>query len=274
MGLLTTAALVLAALLATVVALVAIGLKVTPRPFAAYPQKTPALQWVALPEGLPAPVARFYQVVYGDQLPVITSAVITGRGSARVAGIRFPARMRFTHIAGQGYRHYIETTLFGYPVMKVNEWYLDGRSRLELPMGVVEDEPKVDAAANLGLWAESLALPSIFLTDSRIRWEPVDENHARLFVPLGDGEDQFLVRFDPETGLVRYMEAMRWKEAASEQKRLWRAEAVSWERIDGVLLPVRQAATWADEKDAWLVAVVEEVVYNVDVTSYIRARGE
>ena len=103
---------------------------------------------------------------------MIKSVVITGRGSLRFRGISFPARLRFTHDAGQGYRHYIETTIFGYPLMKVNEWYLDGKSRMELPVGVIESEPKVDMAANLGLWGESVWLPSIFVTDPRVRWEP------------------------------------------------------------------------------------------------------
>lgn len=82
-------------------------------------------------------------------------------------GVRFPARFRFTHTAGQGYRHYIEAALFGLPVLRVNETYLDGRARLELPFGVVENEPKIDSAANLGLWAESIWLPSIRVTDPR-----------------------------------------------------------------------------------------------------------
>ena len=43
--------------------------------------------------------------------------------------------------------------------MVVNETYLDGKSRLELPFGVIEDEPKADQAANLGLWGESAWLP-------------------------------------------------------------------------------------------------------------------
>jgi hypothetical protein len=54
---------------------------------------------------------------------------------------------RFTYLAGQGYHHYIETTVFGYPVMKVNEWYLDNKACMELPVGVVENEPKIDQAA-------------------------------------------------------------------------------------------------------------------------------
>lgn len=162
-----------------------IGLRVKPKSFPAYPGQTPSLDTVELPADLPAPVARYYKVTIGDRIPVIESAVITGRATVRFTGIRFPARFRFTHIAGQNYRHYIEATIFGYPILKVNEHYLDGKSRLELPFGVVENEPKVDMAANLGLWAESIWLPTVFITDPRVRWEAIDDTAARLVVPFG-----------------------------------------------------------------------------------------
>ena len=105
----------------------------------------------------------------GDRLPTIESAVITGRGQLTFGGITFPARLRFTHVAGKDYRHYIETTWFGRPVLRVDEWYLDGRLRMELPFGVVENEPKVDMAANLALWGESVWLPSILAADPLVR---------------------------------------------------------------------------------------------------------
>ena len=87
--------------------------------------------------------------------------MITGRAEMRIAGITFPARYRFIHDAGKGYRHYIEATFFGLPLMKVNEHFLDGNARLELPFGVTEGEPKVNQGANLALWAESMWLPRI-----------------------------------------------------------------------------------------------------------------
>ena len=128
-----------------------LGLQVEPKPFPAYPEQTPTLEPIDLPADLPAPVARYYKTIIGDQVPVIETAVITGRGRLRIKEITFPARFRFTYGAGQSYRHYIEATIFGYPMMKVNESYLDGKARTELPIGVIENEPKIDMAANLGL---------------------------------------------------------------------------------------------------------------------------
>jgi len=250
-----------------------LGLQISSKPFPAYPEQTPALNTIELPTGLPAPVARYYKTISGDQIPVIESAVITGRGRLRIKGISFPARFRFTHIAGQGYRHYIEATVFGYPVMKVNEWYLDGKARMELPVGVIENEPKIDMAANLALWGEAIWLPSVLIADPRARWEAIDDTTARLVVPFGEEEDTFTVAFDPQTGLIRTMEAMRWKEPTSEAKALWINEPLGWQSFHGVMIPSPAATTWLDEGTPWAVWTIEDVAYNVDVSEYVRARG-
>jgi hypothetical protein len=231
------------------------------------------LDKVDLPDGLPAPVDRFYRTIAGDQVPVIHSAVLTGRGTARFMGVTFPTRLRFTHDAGQGYRHYMESTIFGVPLMKVNEWYLDGKGRLELPVGVVEGEPQVDMAANLGLWAESVAMPSLYLTDPRVRWEAIDDQTARLVVPFGEEEDVFTVSFDPETHLITRMEAMRWQNPGDEEKVRWWGEMLTWQTVHGVLTPTSMSVTWETEGTPWLIMELEEVVYNVDVDAYVRDRG-
>jgi hypothetical protein len=250
-----------------------LGLRVEPAPFAPYPERTPDLDTVPLPDGLPAPVERFYRTVYGERVPVIESAVFGGPASIRQFGIPFNGRYRFVHEAGQGYRHYIEVTLFGMPPMKINEWYLDGDARLELPVGVVENEPKVDQAANLGLWGEALAYPAIYITDPRVRWEAVDELTARLIVPFGDGEESVTVSFDPDTGLIRTMEAMRWKKPEDTAKTPWRGEVRNWQRVDGQWSAGTLAVTWLDDGTPWAVFTIDDLVHNVDVSTYIRKRG-
>lgn len=250
-----------------------IGLQRWPQSFAPYPDETPPLDFIDLPDDLPAPVARYYRATVGERLPVITSAVISGRAWMRFGPVAMKGRYRFIHEAGQNYRHYIEACWFGIPIMRVNERYLDGVSRMELPFGVTEGEPNINQAANLGLWAESIWLPSVFITDDRARWEAVDETTATLIVPFADGEERFTVRFDAATGLLVSLEAMRFKEAGDEQKIRWLNEVGGWTTLNGIQIPSPGIVTWEDDGTPWARFRVEEVVYNADVSQYARARG-
>jgi hypothetical protein len=250
-----------------------LGLRIPSAPFPAWPERAAAPATVPIPAGLPAPVERFYRTLYGDGVPVVETAVATGRGELRVSGLRLPARYRFTHRAGRDYHHYFETTVYGWPILKVNEYYLDGHARMELPGGVVENDARTDQAANLALWAEAMCFPSLYLTDARVRWEPIDAQTARLVVPFGADEDAFTARFDPATGRLASLEALRWKAPDSAAPTGWRAEAGAWATFDGHWLPSKLALTWADDNAPWATFTVEDAAYNVDVTASLQARG-
>lgn len=266
----------IAVAIAAVAGIVWLGLRVRPKSFPAYVVPVPPLDTVEIPTGLPDTAERFARASLGEQAPVIHSAVISGRGWLRLNGIRFPARWRFVYQAGEAYRHYIEATLFGQPVMKVNEYYLDGHGRMELPFGVIEGEEKVDLAANLGLWAEAVWMPAVWFTDPRVTWEAVDDHTARLTVPFGavtrDTPEAFTVWFDPDTGLLKRMYTLRYRDTEDERKG-WINDVQAWTNAGGMLIPSRVTITWEDQGEPWFSLEVEEAVYNVDVDEYIRAKG-
>jgi hypothetical protein len=208
-----------------------------------------------LPAGLPAPVEHFYRQTYGVRVPVIHSAVISGRGPIRLFGITFPMRFRFSHEAGGNFRSYIEVTAFGMPIMKVNEYYVHGKTRMETPGGVQEGSAKLDQGGNVRLWAEWVSwLPAMLLSEPRVHWAPIDDETALLVVPFGNGQERLIVRFDAATGTMRYVEAMRYKSADAPDKTLW---------VSGV---------WLGEQP-WATFDIEEIVYNVPVDTSMTAKG-
>jgi hypothetical protein len=252
-----------------------LGFQVQPAPFPDYPEASAsAIATMPLPAGLPAPVDRFYRKVYGETIPVITSAVLTGRARIRPnMPFEMPARYRFTHVAGMDYRHYIEACWFGMPILKVDERYVDGRSLAEIPLVGNDSGPKVEWSANQGMWAESWSFPALFVTDSRVKWLPLDDDTAILDLPFKETRQQFVVRFDPSTGLPTWTETMRYHGSTSPEKTLWMTNAVAWEELDGALTNTVGTATWMDDGKPWATFTLEDARFNVDVSAYVRAKG-
>jgi len=252
-----------------------LGLNLKPSPFPAYPTRTPSsLETVPLPAGLPAPVERFYRTVFGEQVPLIKSVVMTGRAVIKpVMNIPLQARFVFVHDVGHTYRHYFEATFFNLPMMKVNEGIVDGESFFESPTGSIHNDPNTNQGANLALFAEAIWFPSLYVTDPRIHWAPVDDDTALLSVPYLDGEESILVRFNPESGLIDLIEAMRYRNPGDANKILWLPQTAPGQTLPDSKLPATGAITWLDQGKPWAIFTIEDIVYNVDVSEYIRQRG-
>lgn len=252
-----------------------IGLEVQPHPFPPFPTQSQALHTVPLPSGLPAPVERFYKNLYGEEIPLIETAVLMGRGTLKpFMNIPVPARFVFVHNAGKDYRHTFEATLFGIPLLKVNEGYIDGASFFETPLASFTNNPKANQGANLSLWAEAIWFPSIWVTDPRVHWDAIDNNAALLYVPFENDEENFLVRFNPETGLIDTMETMRYRDTTGDPpKILWILQneyRQSTSKGNGVSIG---SAMWLDQGSPWAYFAVEDLIFNTDVSTFIGQKG-
>jgi hypothetical protein len=249
-----------------------LGLRVQSPAFPTVDQTRMATSTIPIPTGLPAPVERFARAVYGDALPQAQTAQISGRASVTVNGITMPARFRFSYDMTRGHYHEIQVTWFALPVMGIHERYLDGHAILDIPIiGRVENDPPTDAASRQGFWAELLAwAPALVIGDPRVRWETIDNSSARMLIPGADVTDAFTVQFDPTTGYIAELRAMRYSDGG--QRRRWQPTALAWRELNGVPTMVRSSITWDDDAP-WVVWDVEDVVFGADVAARLERFG-
>jgi hypothetical protein len=101
----------------------------------------------------------------------------------------------------------------------------------------------------------------------------VDEQTALLVVPFEESQETYVVRFDPQSGLIRWFESMRYQRPDSQNKVLWLNQALAWEMLNGTLTNTTGSAIWMDNGKPWAVFHVEEIRFNVDVSETIRTQG-
>jgi len=229
--------------------------------------------FVESPANLPPPVARYVDAAFGEEIPVIESALIVGRADLTFNGVTVPGRFKMYHDAGEAYYHYMQVAWFSIPVLTVHERFLDGSAVLDLPGNRVEDEPTIDAAANQGMWAESIWLPSIYFTDDRVQWVAVDDVTTRLIVPNAPEEESFTLRFDPETGLMTELSTYRYRDPGDTERLLWTNRMLEWGEFNGVMIPTVSETQWGDQDSPWAVWRVEAAIYNLDVSERMAQFG-
>jgi hypothetical protein len=241
-----------------------LGFQIKPRPFPAQSRRH-YLGTIDLPPDLPEPVRRYYLTAFGAHIPRVETLVVWARARIR-RGLWLPLRSWVAHVPGYDFRRYMEVTWFGLPVMKVIDEYIHCRGMTKVGKQEATGE-YINQAANLILWAEAAAMPSLLISDPRVRWEAIDANSARLIVPFENQEDALTARFDSQTGLISRMEAMRHKNGP--EKVLWLVDFLDWGHFHDALLPTQISITWADDGTAWSYWDWEAFEWNVDIADYI-----
>ena len=248
-----------------------LGLRVKPAPFPPHPERTPALGTADLPSDLPEPVRRHFRATLGAQVPRIGSAVVWGRAEFKVGRLWTPMRFKGNYVPGREFRRDMEITWFGLPILRGSDAYLGGKGSLEITglLNMSSRGENFDQGQNLAMWAEApFTTPSVLVLDPRVRWEPIDAHTARLIVPFGEQEETLRVEFDPETGLMRSVSGMRYRDH-EKTKTPWRGEFSEWRTLHGIKVPHRNVAIWADEGGPYGIFRIEGTEYNVDISGKI-----
>jgi hypothetical protein len=230
---------------------------------------------IPIPIDLPAPVQRFARAVYGDSLPEVQSAVVLGRAQLAPMGFPMPTRFRFYyHAVTSSHYHDIQVTWFNLTFMRIHERNQEGHVSLDLSiLGQVDDAPRTNRAGIQGYWGEVLAwVPSIALTDPRVRWEAVDDTTAHLYLPGLDDVEAFTVRFDGDTALITEVETMRYQSEENAERWRWFNRILEWGTVNGLRVPIRSQTQWNDNTP-WATWEVEQVVQNVDVSARMAQFG-
>jgi hypothetical protein len=203
-----------------------LGLRVKPAPFPPHPEGTPELDTSELPSELPEPVRRHYWATLSEKVPVIESAVVWGRADFKVGGLWTRMRFKGYYITGREFRRDMEITWFSLPVLRGSDAYLGREGSLEIT-GLVNTSSRgenFDQGQNLAMWAEApFTTPSVLVLDPRLRWAPIDAHTARLVVPFGEREETLRAEFDPDSGFMRSMSSMRYRNH-EKTKTPWRGE--------------------------------------------------
>jgi hypothetical protein len=135
-------------------------------------------------------------------------------------------------------------------------------------VGKADTGAQIDQGSNMILFAEGPLYPAIFVTDPRIRWVAIDDTSAQMFFPFGDEEDSMTVYFDPQTDLITKMTALRYF-GASGEKEPWRVDFLSWQVVDGMMIPLRSAITWEKQGKPWSYWDIAGVAWNVDLSTVL-----
>jgi hypothetical protein len=200
---------------------------------------------------LPAPVARFRDVIAGRGSPRVGTVLIDASAWMRRPGIpRIPLDFRMAHRLGRDFVHEIRIGRRPLTVPMGLDAYVDGHGLMRIGR-TVHAGPTFDQGALIALWGEALTFPAAWDRRDDVRWDPVDERTATLVVAGPEGELPIGVGFDQRTGLPRWCEADRYK--ADGPKVRWRGTFGDWRPFDrGVVAPGRFTASWADEPFPWL----------------------
>jgi len=193
-----------------------VGFRFRPRPIAPELEPTDPLKQQALDENLPAPLKRFFLMVYGEKapLPVMVTAWGSGRivvrNMGRLGPLWAPFRWSVYLVPGKEFVMRTTITWFGRRMLQGGDELRKGHGRFVMNKDELENE-NIDNSEWVMMWLYTLmTAPTALINNPKITLEEVEENSVKVGVPYKGAEFwYFTLNFDTDSGELRTIHTYR-----------------------------------------------------------------
>jgi hypothetical protein len=230
---------------------------------------------IMIPETLPDNAKEHYRTVFkGNQINDIHTALVWGKAKYKISGIWMPLRFQTFYQTGAKFVRHLEFFWHNKIILKGIDYYAEGTGLLDVN-GIVrmnERGEMVDESQWISLWAESLLISAIDLSDSRLSWKKIDAFTADMIItdylqPNVTSSHTIRIKFHPDTGLIHSIAAERYRGQSGKKRIPWRIQVRKWHRRDTMWLP-EYTVMWEDQKKPWCQYVIEGISYNAAEDSH------
>ncbi|MFC6865130.1 DUF6544 family protein [Halomicroarcula sp. GCM10025817] len=204
-------------------------------------------------DGLPAPVASYFDAVLEPGLPYTAAVRLEQTGAFRLGDADTPWRpltaTQYYTTAPPGFVWDATIDLAPLLPVRVVDAYVDGAGVLEarllsaLRVARAGPSPEMDAGELLRYLAEAVWFPTALLPSSGVEWEAVSGSAARATLEHLETSATAVFHFDDD-GLVERVTADRYRQS-DDAYAPWTGRFEDYQVRNGRLVPTRATVEWA-----------------------------
>jgi hypothetical protein len=215
-------------------------------------------------DNLPEPVYRYFLHVLNVPQPYLSYVRLRHFGkfktSVNAQWSNINGEEYFT-VANPGFIWKGKTRMF----MAIDS-FVEGKGSLKVfflsAFRIVHGSGKKFTQGELLRWlGESVWFPTALLPGDSLRWEPIDDNHAKLLFNHNNVEVYYIVTFN-ENHEIMMLETRRYMDGKKLQT--WIGKLSDYEIRNGVLIPTTMEAIWKVDGQEFSYAVfnLNQIEYN------------
>jgi hypothetical protein len=206
-------------------------------------------------QGLPEPVARYFEFALTPGQPLIKTARVEHRGEMRLGGFGAPWRP-FTsvqHVSTHppGFVWDATFSMAPFVSIRVRDSYLDGVGAMQgklaglIPVVDQSGRPELAAAALHRYLAEAVWFPTALLPGDGLTWEAIDSTRARAVLTDHGITVSLEFLFAPNGSIERASTPARYRERnGAYVPTPWACNYRSYEAVDGMRVPMGGEVAW------------------------------